>query len=256
MSVDKNGKNILVIVADDQEYLREAVSFEFEMLDAKVMTAEDGKEASKLFEEHADEVDIVVSDIRMPICDGVDFLRATRRDRPLFPPFVFMSGFADLALWDALDQGADAYISKPIDVDHFHDVVKSLLQPMKQRWRRKLETRCEKKLTCNVRGPTSESAFELGRAGFFIAQSAIDSAGPLRVNNTLEFDLVMPDHPLKRLSGSGRIAWTRSKSPDGLINGIGVEFLYLHEDSHSPTVKYITENQISKVIPRGEIRTR
>jgi two-component system NtrC family response regulator/two-component system response regulator HydG len=75
-----------------------------------------GEEALQVLE--ADEpVDVVVSDVRMPGMDGYELLRHTRAARPDLP-FLLVTAFAEVRdAVKALHEGADDYLTKPLNME-------------------------------------------------------------------------------------------------------------------------------------------
>ena len=56
---------------------------------------------------------MVVSDIRMPGGDGSELLVSIKKFNPLTPRVIFITGYADLPLEEAYQQGTEAIILKP-----------------------------------------------------------------------------------------------------------------------------------------------
>ena len=107
-------EGLTVLVAeDDPDFLECLVGF-FSAQGARVVAAENGKQAFDLC--LAQPVDVILSDFRMPGGDGLSFLRAVRARNPDHPPFVFLSGFADITRADALREGAQELFDKPCDL--------------------------------------------------------------------------------------------------------------------------------------------
>lgn len=101
-----------VVVADDQTVVREGIVMLLGLLPGieVVGAAADGEEAVRLVAEHRPEV--VLMDLRMPRCDGVE---ATRRIRAQYPgtQVVVLTTFADDAsVFPALRAGARGYLTK------------------------------------------------------------------------------------------------------------------------------------------------
>lgn len=92
-----------VLVVDDQKMFRDAVAFEMDSMGFHVDVAEDGEQGLK--KATATPYSIILSDIRMPNWDGGRFLSELRKIAPDSPPFIFMTGFADLTPQDAFDIG-------------------------------------------------------------------------------------------------------------------------------------------------------
>ncbi|MQS14290.1 response regulator transcription factor [Streptomyces kaniharaensis] len=106
------GESTRVLVADDQTVVREGIVMLLGLLPGieVVGAAADGEEAVALVERHRP--DVVLMDLRMPRCDGVE---ATRRIRAAHPEteVVVLTTFADDdSLFPALQAGARGYLTK------------------------------------------------------------------------------------------------------------------------------------------------
>jgi len=117
------GKSVLVV--DDEVDLREILRFEFENLGAEVYEAENGIKAFELFQKF--NPDVIISDVRMPGGDGLEFLRRVRkeRDSQQLRCFLLMSAFADLSRESALKMGANELLPKPFNLEELRSLVVS-----------------------------------------------------------------------------------------------------------------------------------
>ncbi|MGQ4484166.1 response regulator transcription factor [Streptomyces sp. 372A] len=116
-----------VVVADDQAVVREGIVMLLGLLPGieVVGSAKDGEEAVAQVAEHAP--DVVLMDLRMPRCDGVE---ATRRIREEFPgtQVVVLTTFADDdSLFPALRAGARGYLTKDAGGDEIVRAVQAVL---------------------------------------------------------------------------------------------------------------------------------
>jgi DNA-binding NarL/FixJ family response regulator len=101
-----------VLIADDQRVVREGLAMLLDLLDGVqvVGTAEDGERALELVREL--EPDVVLMDLRMPRCDGV---QATARLRELAPAtrLLVLTTYADdRSVLEALRAGARGFLTK------------------------------------------------------------------------------------------------------------------------------------------------
>jgi len=68
-------------------------------------------------------IDTVVTDLRMPDCDGISFARKARTFRPLLP-IIFFSGYADVPdVVAAMKLGAVEFLEKPVDPEQLLSVI-------------------------------------------------------------------------------------------------------------------------------------
>ena len=74
-----------VLLVEDEEIVRTMSHAMLSRLGFKVITAKDGFEAVKIFQQHLDEVDVVLTDLSMPRMDGWETLSALRRIRQDIP---------------------------------------------------------------------------------------------------------------------------------------------------------------------------
>ncbi|MFF7359680.1 response regulator [Streptomyces sp. NPDC008125] len=100
-----------VVVADDQAAVREGVVMLLGLLGVDVVgAARDGEEAVALVAEHAP--DVVLMDLRMPRCVGVEATRRVRTEYPGTQVVVLTTFDDDESLFAALRAGARGFLTK------------------------------------------------------------------------------------------------------------------------------------------------
>ncbi|TWE19905.1 response regulator transcription factor [Kitasatospora atroaurantiaca] len=106
------GRPTRVLVADDQTVVREGIVMLLGLLpDIEVVgAAADGEEAVRLVERYAP--DVVLMDLRMPRCDGVEATRRIRSSHPATEVVVLTTYADDDSLFPALEAGARGYLTK------------------------------------------------------------------------------------------------------------------------------------------------
>lgn len=110
-----------VLVVDDEPALRRSI---LRLLFAKgyeVMAASNGREARELFGEHA--FDVVLTDISMPECDGIQLLRSVHAMDPDVPVVLITGEPAVSTAVKALEYGAFHYLTKPVDLHTLEEVL-------------------------------------------------------------------------------------------------------------------------------------
>ena len=127
MSVEKP---ILLIVEDNDDVVSYLVSLFAGEYD--VIVATNGEEGvSKALENVPD---IILSDIMMPVMDGIEMLDIVKNDlRTSHIPVVILTAKADVASrLDGLARGADAYIAKPFEMNELKIQLRSLIEQRKK----------------------------------------------------------------------------------------------------------------------------
>jgi len=105
------GQTILVV--EDDPVTRQAIMEGLSLLNYRVVCTSDGLEAFRYLEEHAQEVDLILSDVVMPQMGGVPLLQKIRQ-AGLRIPVILMTGHPlQNELEDALSDDLTAWLPKP-----------------------------------------------------------------------------------------------------------------------------------------------
>ena len=83
-----------VLIADDEESMRMLVARAIGMDGHSVVTAQDGAEALEILNREAGKFDLLLTDIKMPLMDGIALALATARDYPAII-ILLMTAYAD-----------------------------------------------------------------------------------------------------------------------------------------------------------------
>jgi len=116
-----------ILVVEDNPLNLKLVRDVLAVLGYDVVAATTGEEGVRLAHECAP--DLVLMDLQLPGIDGVEALRRLRRDPVVADvPVVAVTAFAMKGDEERIrNGGCEAYISKPISVMHFLDVVRKHL---------------------------------------------------------------------------------------------------------------------------------
>ena len=111
-----------ILIVDDEKSILKVVGDFLKDCEHKVVCAEDGAGALHILEER-EEIDLIISDIRMPKLDGIRLLQAVRVRFPGIP-VILMTGHGDESVAiAALEQGAQYYLKKPIKFAQLMDCI-------------------------------------------------------------------------------------------------------------------------------------
>lgn len=161
---------IKVLIADDEKLICRLVQAlaDWKTLGMEVAgTAENGLEALELVEKL--EPDILITDIRMPACDGPELIRRAKELRPQLE-IVIISGYAHFEYaHSAIQYGVGDYLLKPIKKDELMETL------------RKTKARCEKHVLTesSMPGGLHEQPYDLQY-----------------LRSTLVKDMLLPNPPL------------------------------------------------------------
>jgi len=106
-------QNLSVLCVEDEEWVRESLIDFLKRRFKSVYGAKNGEEGLALYKEHSP--DIIMTDIQMPIMNGLDMSRAIKDIDPDVP-IAIVSAFNDIDyLLEAIDIGVESYVNKPVD---------------------------------------------------------------------------------------------------------------------------------------------
>jgi two-component system chemotaxis response regulator CheY len=117
-----------VLIVDDFENTRWVVEFAIKSLNVEVLTASNGSEALKFFDGR--KIDLLITDLNMPVMDGVELVRNIRNlDNYSFIPIVMLSTERNIEkMKKAQEVKVTAWIQKPYKQEDFLKIVQKLLK--------------------------------------------------------------------------------------------------------------------------------
>ena len=106
-----------ILIVDDSSVARAQLRPTFEAKGAQVIEAENGREG--LWRARAKAIDLIITDIHMPVMDGLEMIRELRQETQyaLTPIFVLTSDAAANRALEGKKAGANAWIVKPVNPD-------------------------------------------------------------------------------------------------------------------------------------------
>jgi two-component system, cell cycle response regulator CpdR len=120
-----------VLIADDEESMRALVARAIAMDGHETVTAQDGAEALEILTREDGAFDLLLTDIQMPVMDGIALALAAARDFPKLT-ILLMTGFADQRERASnLDAIAHDVITKPFSIADIRTAVADALASRK-----------------------------------------------------------------------------------------------------------------------------
>ena len=116
-----------ILIVEDEAIERSVIKYLIKQnsFDLRIYETDNGKDALDLL--HNEPIDILMTDIRMPIMDG---LKLTEKAKQLYPdiPIIFFSNYSDFSyVKKALKLHAANYIMKPIDPNELKTTISNVL---------------------------------------------------------------------------------------------------------------------------------
>ena len=114
-----------LLVVDDEKNIREGLAASLEMEGYEVETASNGSEGLARFQKG--DIDLVITDLRMPGLPGEQLLKRVIGENPGIPVIVLTGhGTVETAV-EAMRNGAWDFLTKPVNLDHLAELVKRAL---------------------------------------------------------------------------------------------------------------------------------
>ncbi|MBI4689331.1 MAG: response regulator [Nitrospirae bacterium] len=111
-----------VLIADDDDTIREAISYTLSVAGHKIYKAGNGAEAIEIFKLNP-EIEIVILDLRMPVMDGHEACDLLKRLKPEIE-IIISSAFIDEAVTKELcNCGIKHILCKPYDLTVLHEII-------------------------------------------------------------------------------------------------------------------------------------
>ncbi len=112
----------MVLIVEDDLIVSETTQRWLSLDGFEVLTCADSTKACQLIEKH--NIDVIVSDVRMPKLTGLELQLTVNRIDPQLP-VILMTGHGDIAMAvSAMEQGAYYFIEKPFEPEHLSQIVK------------------------------------------------------------------------------------------------------------------------------------
>lgn len=232
-------KQASILLVDDELMLRDIMCEWLGRVVRKVFCVDNGAQALQFLRSHG--VDLIISDVRMPVMDGIAMLKKINETRGRRPRVIFITGFSDLPLREALDLGAEAVLEKPIRREDLLEEAKRSLTDPDELWQKPLEVAPqEMQLKIDFESFAAaihEKQIAIGRRGFCIKTRSSLNLGP--VDFTLDFKA-----DRRVISGQGVVRWTLPQAQQA-----GIEVMHLDDAGRAWMVHWMRQDQPISFIP-------
>ena len=115
-----------ILIVEDDDGIRGLLVEMLTRLGFETVTAINGEEGLTAFRKQP--LDMVVTDIRMPVMDGLTMLKQIRRENAIIPIIVVTAFPSVDSAVESLSEGADDYLVKPINLTDLESKVRKAME--------------------------------------------------------------------------------------------------------------------------------
>ncbi len=117
--------DVNILVVDDEKNIRSGIADALSLEQYKVLEASDGQEAVDILA--VEDIDIVISDLKMPRMSGEKLLKRILQNYPLIP-VIILTGFGSVEVAvQAMQNGAYDFATKPINLERLSLIIRRAL---------------------------------------------------------------------------------------------------------------------------------
>lgn len=217
-------KEASILVVDDEPMLCELFADWFAGVAGAVFTAENGARALEMLD--TNKIDLIITDIRMPVLDGIGLLRKVKARGLHTPSVIFISGFTDIDPREAYELGAEALLGKPVE---YHDLINAAKRTLAERnelWQTPQDLTAFPTLTgsfSSLAAALQQHRIAFGCGGFCIQTKQRLVEGPVNIRLDFQADEFV-------LSGQGIVRWLS-------IDQAGIELTYVADEARARVVR-------------------
>ncbi len=115
-----------ILVVEDDEGIQDLLSEALPRWGYEPVFAQNGMMGLRTFRSQA--FSVIITDIRMPVMDGVTMLKTIKEENPRVP-IIIITGYPSVdSAVESLEEGADYYLIKPINLDDLHAKIRKSLE--------------------------------------------------------------------------------------------------------------------------------
>lgn len=137
-----------LLIVDDERIEREGIKMLLKSTDydIEIVEASNGKVASQILLEQ--DIDLLLTDIKMPFMSGIDLVKEARKKKPDLPIAIF-SGFGEFTYaQEAIKYGVTDYILKPVKPQEFHRTIAKMMEVCRKKELQEEENQSHKCFKC------------------------------------------------------------------------------------------------------------
>jgi CheY-like chemotaxis protein len=228
-----------VLLVDDELELLEIFSAWLGRSGCRVLTAPNGAEALKIL--LSEKIDVLLSDIRMPVMDGVTLVRRIDELGLSIPSIMFVSGYGDVMPREMYALGVERLMEKPLSRKDLLRAMDESLMDREDLWLTPSDQPMDQSLVLeldSLAGAMETCTFQLGRGGCCLSIDRVLEERSIDLSIRFAQDGLC-------LKAQGKVRWY-----DKETSHVGVSFSYLEPECRAWTIAAMNEKLSHRFIPQ------
>ena len=124
-------KNLKILYVEDEEISRDVTKNILTKYFKEVVTASNGQEGLDIFEQNKDDYDLIITDINMPILNGLEMIKEIKKIKDDVSTMV-LSAYNEADFFsESISLGVDGYVFKPISLEDFMNTLIKIIDKLK-----------------------------------------------------------------------------------------------------------------------------
>ena len=119
-------KSMTILYAEDEVGIRQNIADSLRYYAKDVLEASNGEEAYDIYSK--EKPDIILSDIHMPITNGIEFVKRVREENRNIPIIMITAHTDKKYLLEAVELHMEKYIVKPVDIDELFETLEKCVE--------------------------------------------------------------------------------------------------------------------------------
>lgn len=229
-----------ILVVDDELELLEIFGAWLGRKGSKVFTAPNGLEALKILKTQP--IDVLITDIRMPIMDGVTLVRHLYELESPPPCILFVSGYGNISRREIHGLGVETLLDKPLSRQALLNALDQCLMDSVDKWLTPLVEPVSRRVSLSMESlddALESCSFGLGRGGCCVACPI-----PLKEDSTIDLSIRFNKEGLC-LRVQATVVWV-----EGEQGKVGVAFNYLDPECREWVLNLIKDRRPRSFIPQ------
>jgi YesN/AraC family two-component response regulator len=116
-------KKLKFLFVEDENDLMDIISETLQKLQVDFLTANNGEEGLAILKEHSNEIDIIVTDISMPVMNGLEMIKEVKSLYPDLEIIIMTAHTESKYMTEAKEYGVNDYLLKPFDFIKFIELI-------------------------------------------------------------------------------------------------------------------------------------